>query len=364
MNLNMIRPKNETEDLLLSITKNCETLIDQTHRKAEETLEFKMVKPRETFHFKPPIQIKGDWMIGLTDLEVYNSIFNITEENNKFKLYKFPDEKSGGVTYEKVRDEIEKDLDIEDITAEDLQDDIIGPIIIEEYEEQTTKRMNDEQYMNILALHTSSIFQDFESFLRTQIDLVEDDIKLVLDEYNSNFNTYEVTPGIYTFKDISEALFNILQSDCPGDCNVIVIEYDDIKMKTKLVVQSGIIAIRFDEKSFFSTILGFTSGWDYKHYNKYISQKIVNLGSTNKIHLKCDAIDGSVVNGLRQPILYSFVLDKKPGYKVFSEPETIHYKKINKSVLNTITFYLEDDSNDEVDFNGETLTFTLQMIKI
>ena len=47
----MIRPKNETEDLLTSITKNCETLIDQTHRKPEETLEFKMNKSKETFHF-------------------------------------------------------------------------------------------------------------------------------------------------------------------------------------------------------------------------------------------------------------------------------------------------------------------------
>ena len=364
MNLNMIQPKNKTEDLLLSITKNCETLIQQTHTKPQEPLEFKMTKPRETFHFKTPFQIKGDWMIGLTDLEVYNSIYNITEENNKFELYKFPDEKAGGISYTKVRDEIEKDLDIEDITAADLQDDIIAPIIIKEYNEQVTKRMNDDGYMDILARYTSSVFLDFESFLRTQIDLVEDDIKLVLDEYNSSFFTCELDPGIYTFKDISEALFNILQSDCPGDCNVIVIEYDDINMKTKLVVQSGIIAVRFDEKSFFSTILGFTSGWDYKHYNKYISQKIVNLSNTNKIHLKCDVIDGSVVNGLRQPILYSFVLDKKPGYKVFSEPETIHYKKMNKSVLNTIKFYLEDDNNEEVDFNGETLTFTLQMMKI
>ena len=136
----MMQPKNKIEDLLLSITKNCQRLIEQTHTISRETLEFKMTKPRETFHLKPPIQIKGDWMIGLTDLEVYNSIFNITEENNKFDLYKFPDEKAGGVTYEKVRDEIEKDLDIEDITAEDLQDDIIGLIIFEEYEEQVTKR--------------------------------------------------------------------------------------------------------------------------------------------------------------------------------------------------------------------------------
>ena len=79
--------------------------------------------------------------------------------------------------------------------------------------------------------------------------------------------------------------------------------------------------------------------------------------------MKCGVIDGSIVNGLRQPILYSFVLDKKPGYKVFSEPETILYKKINKSVLNTKTFYLEDENNEVVDFNDETLTFTLQTVK-
>ena len=221
-------------------------------------------------------------------------------------------------------------MGIEDIAAEDLQDDIIGPIIIEEYKEQVSKRKKDEQFMNILAIYISSVFQDFESFLRTQIDLIEDDIKLVLDEYNSSFITYELQPGIYTFKEISEALFNILQSEYPGPSNVIDIEYDDITMKSKLVVRSGIIAIRFDEQSFFSTVLGFTPGWDYKHYNKYISQKILNLGSTNKIHLKCDIIDGSVVDGVRQPILYSFVLDKKLGYKVFCEPETIQYKnKIN-----------------------------------
>ena len=129
-----------------------------------------MNKSREVFHFKTPIQIKGDWMIGLIDLEVYNSIFNITEENNKLQLYKFPE--AGDVAYERVRDEIEKDLDFEDITAADLQDEIIGPIIIEEYKEQVSKRMKDEQYMDILAIYTSSVFQDFVSFLRTQIDLV------------------------------------------------------------------------------------------------------------------------------------------------------------------------------------------------
>ena len=125
--------------------------------------------------------------------------------------------------------------------------------------------------------------------------------------------------------------------------------------------------LKFDEKSFFHTLLGFTPYWDYKPTNSSgvcTSGKFLNLSTTNKIHLKCDVIDGSVLNGARQPILYSFFCDKLPGYKVFCKLETIHYKKINRSVLNTITFYLEDDSNEEVNINGETLTFTLQMMKI
>ena len=245
----MIRPKNQTEEVLLSITKNCETLVKQTHTKAQEKVEFKLTRSRETFHFDPPIQINEDWMLGLVDLQVFNSIFNITEEN-KFELYKFPVEKIGGISYEKVRDEIDRDLDNSDITAADLQDDIICPIIIEEYRNQVTKRMKVDKYMHIVGFCNRSIFQDFESYLRTEVDLVENDIRLVLDQCNSSFITYELQPGIYTFKDISKALFNILQPEYPEPSNVIDIEFDDIIMKTKLVVGFGIIAIRFDEKSF------------------------------------------------------------------------------------------------------------------
>ena len=59
MKLNMIRPKSDTEDLLLSITKKCETLIKQFHTQPEETLKCKLNKSRQTFHFIPPIQING-----------------------------------------------------------------------------------------------------------------------------------------------------------------------------------------------------------------------------------------------------------------------------------------------------------------
>ena len=46
----MIRPKNEIEDLLLSITTNCETFKNGAHTKPQGTLEIKFTKPREFFH--------------------------------------------------------------------------------------------------------------------------------------------------------------------------------------------------------------------------------------------------------------------------------------------------------------------------
>ena len=130
MNLNMIRPKTETEDILVSITKNCETLVQQTHIKPEETLEFKITKPRESFHFNPPIQTKGDWMLGLIDLEVYNSIFIIAKENNKFELYvDIFDEFS----FTELENEIGEILGIPNITDDHLEDETIAPHIINTY---------------------------------------------------------------------------------------------------------------------------------------------------------------------------------------------------------------------------------------
>ena len=121
-------------------------------------------------------------------------------------------------------------------------------------------------YINLLARYKNSIFQDFESYPRTEVDLVEDDISLVLDEYNSSFITYEIPPGIYSFKDLSEVLPRDLRIDNNDASHSITIEYDDITMKTKLVANTKIIAISFHEKSFFSIILCFTLHWDYKHY--------------------------------------------------------------------------------------------------
>ena len=181
---------------------------------------------------------------------------------------------------------------------------------------------------------------------------------------NSNFGNCELLPGIHTIKDISEAVYTM--GDHEG---TLQIEYCDISMRKKpnLTRFGGNFGtLRFDEKIFLKILLGFTPYWDYKPTNAihadspgvYTSDKILILSKIDKIHLKRDVIDGSVDNGLRQPLPFSFILDTPAGYKVLCEPETVQFKKINKSVLSNITNFLEDDNHKEIDFKGETLTFT------
>ena len=188
MNLIKFRPKNETEDLLLSITENSQALTEQSHRQAEETLQFKLAKPRETFSIilSFNLGLVSTWMIGLTSLEVYTSIFNITEENNKFELYA---DSFDEFSFEEFKDELEEILSISDITSKNLQPEVIGQPIFQAYEKLGSEKSSTQVYILLLKGYCRSPFRDFESFLRNVVGIDEADIQLILKQNNSLFIT-------------------------------------------------------------------------------------------------------------------------------------------------------------------------------
>ena len=98
--------------------------------------------------------------------------------------------------------------------------------------------------------------------------------------------------------------------------------------------------ITFSKKISFYEILGFTQsdsvelgdipGFIQLIPGSYQSNKPINNTAFDKIHLKCDCIQKSVVNGVREPVLYSFALSWRPGHKMYKEPRTKLLKKKNK----------------------------------
>ena len=177
---------------------------------------------------------------------------------------------------------------------------------------------------------------------------------------------YSLNPGIYEVIDLNNTLKYILPDNVK-----VTITIDDIRLKSNLNINQTLI---FTNKSFFYTILGFTQshqgplndvGGFYQILpGSYEGDRPINITGIDKVHLKCDCIQGSIVNGVRESILYSFALSSPPGHKIHKEPRVKFFKKVNKSVLSHITFYFEDDDYKPVDFHNETITFTCQLIKI
>ena len=64
------------------------------------------------------------------------------------------------------------------------------------------------------------------------------------------------------------------------------------------------------------------------------------------------------MNGVREPILYSFTLDKTPGHKFRRTAKIKLFKNVNKPVLSHIELHLEDDDHKAVDSKGEIISFT------
>ena len=131
-----------------------------------------------------------------------------------------------------------------------------------------------------------------------------------------------MNPAIYEVVDLNNTLKYILP-----DVVKVNITIDDIRLKSNLKIIQTLI---FTEKSFFYTILGFTQSHCYPlddidgFYQlitgSHKSDRPINITGIDKVHLKCDCIQGSIINGVRESILYSFALSSPPGHKIYKEP--------------------------------------------
>ena len=286
--------------------------------------------------------------MGVTNLQVYNTVYNITKSNNTLIV--------------RLNDEQLEELGVDTKLVEKIQNlyetaDKINAETVNKYAENIQTLLNESYDKQILQ-------KDYE-----EIKSIVDSVKLYPNPPEIKIPSFKIiayihfqiylTPGIYEIKEINECIQELIKK-----------ELISLSTPVKFTVEADTVTMRSIIKSsnpfYFNSDLNLLLGFTEKNYSSgtHKSEKPVMITSVDKVHLKCDCIDGSIVNGRREQILFSFDLDSIPGYKIRKEPTTILYKKINKNRLDYITFYLEDSNHQPVDFNGETLTFTIQIIKI
>ena len=340
-------------------------MIEQTKTKPQGTLEYKKNKQMQTFSFHPPINlVEGKWLLGVSSLECTNSVFNITNENNSFSII-IPGHYQTEVA-EKMINDMNELLELKSLE-----------LLIEKVRKRGNKiKIGDNEYkLSDFDTQKNEILEELKNFKNNDLkDLVYrmrlsyDEIMDILDlKYIPTKRTgYSLNPVIYEVVDLNNTLKHIL----PDNVKVSV-SIDDVRLKSNLNTNQTFI---FTETTFFYTILGFTrprsyplddiDGFYQLIAGSYKSDKPNTITGIDKIHLKCDCIQGSIVNGIREPILYSFALSSPPGHRIYKEQRIKLIKKLNKSVLSHITLYFEDDDHKPFGFHAETISFTCQLIKI
>ena len=75
MNLSNLVTYGKKASLHLSIDNSKKENVENTHCKPQETLEFKMDDQTELFALDEPLALREKWMMGLTSLEIYNTVY-------------------------------------------------------------------------------------------------------------------------------------------------------------------------------------------------------------------------------------------------------------------------------------------------
>ena len=83
-------------------------------------------------------------MIGLTDLEVYNSLFIITEVNNEFEFY--TGYLFNEISYNQFKDKVAELPGLPNNMSEDLEKETFGPKGIEIYRKLSMKKSQSDGY--------------------------------------------------------------------------------------------------------------------------------------------------------------------------------------------------------------------------
>ena len=108
----------------------------------------------------------------------------------------------------------------------------------------------------------------------------------------------------------------------------VTLEY--IRMRTNLTIRSTSTipknaTVKFTKNFFFHTFLSFRVRLDPNEFiqeeaGSHKDEKCILFTRIDEVQMKCNWINGSLVRGAREPIVYGFASDKPPGHKIGTAP--------------------------------------------
>lgn len=119
-------------------------------------------------------------------------------------------------------------------------------------------------------------------------------------------------------------------------------------------------AIDFKKENNLGSVLGFEK-IVLKPFIKYESTGLVNIMSTDLLHITCNVAEGSYSNGKKTHIIHTQIIDVGPGFKVASNILSPIYHRVTTRELSNLELRVCDQFLNLVNFRGEHVYITLQL---
>ena len=111
-------------------------------------------------------------------------------------------------------------------------------------------------------------------------------------------------------------------------------------------------------------LLGFNKSTKYEEYN--LSANPVDILSFDNILLECEIAQGMFFKSKRSGIFHNFTMDVDPCYKYIEKFRSgvQWYMMESKDIISSICFKLKNENNQQISFNGQSITLRLSIKEI
>ena len=231
--------------------------------------------------------------------------------------------------------------------------------------------MRVESRSIVMSSNDSNIKQDIYPPIQLDKNAAHELSLLNLDMYNSMPNidehnnlfiykvddekfTIEFPTGAYEIESINAFLKRRITED------LFDITANHTTLKCIITIKRPNVSIIFNHKRSLRLLLGFNKEV-LREVGEYEGNAMVDILPVNSILVNCDLIEGSYLQGIPTPVLYSFFPDAPPGYKINERSNTPIYLPVTLPSINSIHVWLTDQDRKPLNLRGERITLRLQL---
>lgn len=172
-------------------------------------------------------------------------------------------------------------------------------------------------------------------------------------QVNNKWVTFKFPIGLYLFNDLSRLI--------KGRTGAIMVANHATLKAALETKQSG---IDFNVDNSIAPVLGFEKKMIPAN-TQICGDDLIKIFDLNTIHINCSCVVGSYVNGKQSNTIYTFYPNEGPGEKIVKEARNMIFLPIAGSSTQEIVdmkISITDQNNIPLDFRGEIISLTLQLI--